>query len=48
MPIKDIVFEEDPYHSLGFGIGAYFDLLKTLIFAMIILFIISLPTMYIY
>lgn len=48
MPKTDIKLEKDPYLRLGFGMNAYFDTLKYMMILMFILFIISLPTMYIY
>jgi hypothetical protein len=47
-PKTDLKLEEDPYLRLGFGMNAYYDTLKYLVMLMLLIFVFSLPSMYIY
>ena len=40
--------KNDPYIELGFGICAYFNMIKAFIFTFIILSLLALPMMYLY
>ena len=48
MPKSEIKLEEDPYLRLGFGMNAYFDTLKILIYSMLFICIFTIPNMHIY
>jgi len=48
MPKSDILLEQDPYLRLGFGMGAFFDTVKMLMWAMLFIFLVIAPNMYIY
>lgn len=48
MPKTDIQLEQDPFLRLGFGMNAYFDTLRYLMILMLLIFVFSVPTMYIY
>jgi len=48
MPKTDMKLEEDPFLRLGFGMNAYYDTLKYLMVLMLLLFVFSLPSVFIY
>jgi hypothetical protein len=48
MPKSDMMLEEDPFLRLGFGMNAYFDTLRYLMFMMLFIFVCIMPVMYLY
>ncbi|CDW71360.1 UNKNOWN [Stylonychia lemnae] len=48
MPKNDLKLEKDPFLRLGFGMNVYFDTLKYLIVLMLLVFVFSLPSVFVY
>lgn len=48
IPKNDLLIENDPYLSLGYGVNAYFDLLFQLMTMFLVISVICLPIFFIY
>lgn len=48
MPKSERMLLKDPYLRLGFGMGAYFETIKYLMWMMLFIFLCMMPVMYIY
>lgn len=48
MPKSELAIEEDPYLLMGFGMNAYFDIMKQLIFMFFWISVFFVPVFYIY
>lgn len=48
MPKSDLRIEQDPFLRMGFGMNAYFDLIKQLTWMMLFITIVTIPAMMIF
>lgn len=48
IPKSDLKLEQDPFLLLGFGMNAYFDLIKYMFYIFAIMTLFSLPAMFFY